>query len=126
MIALGGEVVQLHAIVVAEPPHEPPGGTVESPLVQTNEAHNVPRRGLRLLMPRRQDDPRWPVQVSVGRQLPVGNQPFKEVCIHIGATPQPDLLNHGKQRGEEERRGGGCEKAQAREARGRRRPTQCK
>jgi hypothetical protein len=38
---VGGEVVQLHPIVVAQPPHEPARGGLEAALVHADEADNV-------------------------------------------------------------------------------------
>jgi hypothetical protein len=41
---LGGEVVQLHPIVVQDHPHKAARRHTESPLVEGDEAHDVPRR----------------------------------------------------------------------------------
>jgi hypothetical protein len=44
--SVGGEVVKLHPVVVAQPPHEPAHGGVESTLVHVDEAHDVARWGV--------------------------------------------------------------------------------
>jgi hypothetical protein len=41
---VGAEVVQLHPIVVQDRPHEVACRHTESPLVEGDEAHDVPRR----------------------------------------------------------------------------------
>jgi hypothetical protein len=94
---VGGEVVQLHAVVVAQTPHELTGGGVESPLMKVNEAHHVPLRGLRLLMMRRENDPCRPARVGVGHQLPAVDEPLEGVRGHVGPVPRPnpEVLNHG-------------------------------
>jgi hypothetical protein len=43
---IGAEVVELHPIVVAQPPHEPARRRVEATLVQADEADDVALRGL--------------------------------------------------------------------------------
>ena len=45
---VGGEVVQLHLVVLAERTDESPGGDAEHPLVQPCQADDVAARGLRL------------------------------------------------------------------------------
>jgi hypothetical protein len=85
---VGGEVVELHIVVVAQPPHEPSNWGIEPPLVQAGEAHHIPLWGARLMVPRWRHDPHRPIWVGVGRQLPAGDKPLEGVLIHVRPAPR--------------------------------------
>jgi hypothetical protein len=55
---VGGEVVKLHPVMMAQPPHEPARRGSETTFVQADEADNVAVRGVGLLVRRRRDHPR--------------------------------------------------------------------
>jgi hypothetical protein len=65
-----GEVVQLHAVVVAQPAHEAAHRRREATLGVADEADDVAERRVGLPIRRRRDDPRRGLPVNIQRELP--------------------------------------------------------
>jgi hypothetical protein len=87
--SIGGKVVELHPVVVAQPPYEPARRGIEAALVQTDEADDVALRGVGLPVRRQRDHPCRVWAVAGRRQLPAVHQLFQRQLGH----PAKALLN---------------------------------
>jgi hypothetical protein len=81
---VGGEVVELHPVVVEKRPHEDRRRDTEPPLVEAYEAHHVAFRRGRLPMGRRR---RNPLRLRPTRPRP--QQPIRDQILQL-------LLRHGR------------------------------
>ncbi len=82
------EVVQIHAIVVAQPAHKVASRRRETPLMETDEADDLAGRRSRLPVCRRRDDPRRGLPVHVWNQLAVVLELVQCKRRHRRARPQ--------------------------------------
>jgi hypothetical protein len=88
------EVVQLRAVVVAQPAHKAARRRREAPLVETDEADDVARRRPRVPVRRRRDYPRCGLPVHIRRQLAGVHQLAQGQPRHRRARPR-QRVDHG-------------------------------
>ena len=80
---VGGKIMKLHPVVVAERADEIAGRNAEVPLVQSRQANDVAARGVRR-RPRLRRNPHWARRISVWREQPGGDQRFQILLIDGG------------------------------------------
>jgi hypothetical protein len=93
-IALGGEVVKLHPVVVAQSPHEAARRCGEAMLVVPDEADDVAERWVRLPVHRQWNDPRWGRPVYIWRQLIAIYKFMQGICRHRRPRPRQGIQHH--------------------------------
>ena len=87
---IGVEVVELHAIVVRERPHEPVRRKAEVALVKRHEAHDVAVAGPRLRLTER-SDPFRPIGVGDRAEKAIVDERLQHLHGHIGQIPRVRL-----------------------------------
>jgi hypothetical protein len=107
------EVVKLHAVVVAERPHETTRRRREASLVEADEANHIATRRVGRVVPGWRHDPLGRPAILVRRQLAGGHQLVQGQPRHRRALPRVRIddderrlrRHEGRQRGEGRRTG---------------------
>jgi hypothetical protein len=94
-----GEVVQLHAIVVAQPAHEAARQRREATLMVADEADDVAVRRVGLPIRRRRDDPCRGLPIHIRRQLAAVLELVQCELRHHQAVPRQRVQHLNRLRG---------------------------
>jgi hypothetical protein len=94
-----GEVVQLHAVVVAQPAHEAARRRHEATLVVADEADDVVVQRVGLPIRRQRDDPRRGLPVHIRRQLAAVLELVQRELRHRRAVPWQRIQHLDRLRG---------------------------